>query len=70
METKKSKQTNKLGGGDNDNPERACPILSLCNGVFTDQVIFRISLEHFFLRKWKQQMYYSVQVKQKQRSVG
>ena len=70
METKKSKQTNKLGGRDNDNPERACPILSLCNGVFTDQVIFRISLEHFFLRKWKQQMYYSVQVKRKQRSVG
>ena len=70
METKKSKQTNKLGGCYNDNPERACPILSLCNGVFTDQVIFSISLEHFFLRKWKQQMYYSVKVKRKQRSVG
>ena len=70
METKKSKQTNKLRGRDNDNPERACPIFSLCNGVFTDQVIFSISLEHFFLRKWKQQMYYSVQVKRKQRSVG
>ena len=71
METKK-KLTNKqiIGGCDNDNPERACPILSLCNGVFTDQVIFSISLEHFFQRKYKQQMYYSVQVKRKQRSVG
>ena len=27
--------------------ESASPILSLCNGVFTDQVIFSIILEHF-----------------------
>ena len=67
METKKSKHTNCLGGCDNDNRERACPILSVCNGVFTDKIIFSISFEHFFL---KQQMYYSVQVKRKQRSVG
>ena len=70
METKKSKQRNKLGGCDNDNPERACPILSLCNAVFTDQVTFSISFEHFFSRKWKQRVYYSVQVKRKQRPVG
>ena len=35
------------------NPESATPILSLCKGVFTDQVIFSIIFEHFSPRKWK-----------------
>ena len=33
------------------NPESATPILSLCNGFFTDQVIFSIIFEHFSPRK-------------------
>ena len=34
---------------------RACnpPILNLCNGVFTDQVILNIIFQHLFPRKWK-----------------
>ena len=33
------------------NPERATPILSLYNGVFTDRFIFRHIFKQFFLRK-------------------
>ena len=33
------------------NPERATSILGLCHGSFTDQVIFRHILGHFFRRK-------------------
>ena len=33
--------------------ERETPILSLCNSVFADQVIFSIILEQFFTRQWK-----------------
>ena len=33
--------------------ESATPILSLCNYVFTDQVVFSIIFEHFSPRKWK-----------------
>ena len=34
------------------NPERATPILGICQGVFTDQFIFRHILGHFLPRKW------------------
>ena len=34
-------------------PERVTPRLSLCNSIFTFQVIFNIIFEHFFPRKWK-----------------
>ena len=34
------------------NPERATPILGLCQGAFTDRFIFRHILEQFFPRKW------------------
>ena len=34
-------------------PERATPIISLCNSVFPDRFIFGILFYHFFPRKWK-----------------
>ena len=29
-------------------PERATPMLGICHGVFTDRLILRYILEHFF----------------------
>ena len=39
------------------NTERATPILGLCYGVFTDQLIFRHILGHFFPRKYNHHVY-------------